>query len=194
MSNYSLSFTGSALRKAESILLARCFLDVKDWQSVRKSAIEDNLLMIDSPSSRKRIAAELIKRLRNLTTEELDYLAETIPSEQSLLLWVAVCRTYQLAEDFSREVITHRFRGLCATITPGSIESFFDEQAVIHPELRSLSEQTRVRLRNQFLQMVKEAGLIDDKNQVQQVFLPQRLEALLKTAARDEAALFPTVR
>ena len=194
MSNYLLSFTGSALRKAESILLARHYDDTGDWAETRRAAIDDDLLMIHAPSSRKRVTQELIKRLKRLSAHEISYLVHSTPTEQNLMLWVAVCRTYQFADDFSREVLTERFKGSSNVITPGVFESFYDEQATIHSELREISENTHVRLRNQFLQMVREADLIDEEGKVQQVFIPPELQALLDKAGWGEAAIFPTVR
>jgi hypothetical protein len=194
MSSYSLSFTGSAVRKAESILLARCYREENDWQAVSKAAIDDDLLMIHAVSSRKRVSSELIKRLRNLSQEEIEYLASATPTEQNLLLWIAICRTYQFAEDFSREVIADRFKGLSATITPGVFEGFYDEQSSIHPELRAISEKTHERLRNQFLQMVREVGLADEEGKVQPVFLSPALALLLEKHNQDEYSLFPQMR
>jgi hypothetical protein len=194
MSNYSLSFTGSALRKAESLLLAQYYLDTDDWQAVRKAAVNDDLLMIHSPSSRKRVASELIKRLNTLNTEELHLFVAAPPTVQGLILWVAVCRTYRFAEDFSREVIAERFKGTSATITTGVFEGFYDEQASLHSELRSISEKTHGRLRNQFMQMLREANLINESGVIQQVFLPPTLETLLDAARRGESTLFPTAR
>ena len=194
MSSYSLSFTGSALRKAESIILARHYDSTGDWAQTRKAALNDDLLMIHSLSSRKRVVSELIKRLTTLSTCENSYLIHSTPTEQNLMLWVAVCRTYQFADDFSRAVLAERLKGSSNLITSGVFEDFYDEQATIHPELREISEQTHARLRNQFLQMVREAGLINDAGRIQQVFIPLELKALLDRAGFSETAIFPTAR
>jgi hypothetical protein len=193
LSDYSLSFTGSALRKAESVILARHYNATGDWVETRKAAIAEDLLMIPSVSSRKRVTSELIKRLKTLSAQENSYLIHAAPTEQSLILWVAVCRTYQFVDDFSRKVLGDRFKGLFGAITPGVFEGFYDEQVAIHPELRQISEQTHARLRSQLLQMIREAGLTDDEGIVQRAFISPELQSLLDEAGWGEAAIFPKV-
>lgn len=192
--NYSLSFTGSALRRPESVILARHYYGSGDWYKTRKAAIDDNLLVISSLASRQRIASELLKRLTNLSDTENCYLINTAPSEQNLILWIAVCRTYQFIDDFSREVLAKRLTSSSNVITTGVFESFFDEQAAIHPELSKISEQTHSRLRRQLKQMMYEAGLINDNGRVLMVYLPLELIALLDQAGRNETTIFPTKR
>jgi len=194
LSSYSLSFTGCALRKAESIILARHYDGTGDWAKTRRAAIDDDLLMIQALSSRKRVIQELIKRLDTLSTSENSFLINSTPTEQNLLLWVAVCRAYQFADDFSRGVLAERMKGSSRVITRGVIEDFCDEQAVTHPELHKISDQTHIRMRNQFLQMVREAGLIDDAGRIQRVFISPELKKLLNIARGNETAIFPIAR
>lgn len=70
MTRYLLSFTASPIRRAECVTLSRKYLELNDWQLVRKASIDEDLLMLHSESSRKRVSGELIKRLKNLSKVE----------------------------------------------------------------------------------------------------------------------------
>ena len=64
---YALSMSGSTARVQECLIAARTYLELGDWNAVRKSIVEDNLFQLNAPSSRKRVASEIVKRLRTLT-------------------------------------------------------------------------------------------------------------------------------
>lgn len=99
-SSYSLSMSGSSVRRPETVETARLYLDLGDWNAVRRQVVEDNLYQLNAESSRKRVAGELIKRLRTLTDDEIRFLVDSHLDDQSAMLWVSVCRTYQFVSTY----------------------------------------------------------------------------------------------
>ncbi|MBM4398845.1 MAG: DUF1819 family protein, partial [Candidatus Cloacimonetes bacterium] len=51
---YNLGFTGGALLYRDSVLLAKLYLDLKDWDKVRKTILEQNLLQIRTLAAQRR--------------------------------------------------------------------------------------------------------------------------------------------
>ena len=101
MERYALSFTACSVRRPECVALARSYCESGEWKAVRTAIEKDDILMIRSESSRKRIGQELTKRLKNLSDKEVVQLAECGDSqEQTALVWIAICRTYEFIRDF----------------------------------------------------------------------------------------------
>lgn len=190
MSSYSLSYTAASLRRPESVTLARAFVAMPDWSEARRRCVEDDILMLRFESSRKRISSELIKRLKNLTASELEALAGTDDSAlQTAVLWVGVCRTYEFVADFAEQVVAERWRSGKRDLPTGAYETFFEEAALVHPEVAKLTEGTRPRMRNQLYQMLREAGMLDSANGLLPLILPA---AALDLFGARELAYFPT--
>lgn len=190
MSSYSLSYTAASLRRPESVTLAQTFAATPDWGEVRRRCVEDDILMLRFESSRKRISSELIKRLKNLSAGELEALAKTDDSAlQTAVLWVGVCRTYEFVADFAEQVIAERWHSGKRDLPVGAYETYFEEAALVHPEVAKLTESTRPRMRNQLYQMLREAGMLDDATGLLPLILPASALDLFGTR---ELADFPT--
>lgn len=178
------------MRRPECVTVARSYRELGNWKDVRSVIEKDDILMIRSESSRKRIGLELVKRLKNLTDDEIERLAECGESqEQTALVWIAICRTYEFIRDFLGDVVAVRWRERLGDLPQGAYESYVDEASVLHPELSSISDGTKVRLRNQLFQMLREAGIIDADDVLQPYLLPVRMEERLSP---DECVFFPT--
>lgn len=190
MGRYLLSFTASPMRRPECVTIARNYLELSDWKAVRSAIDNDDILMIRSESSRKRLGLELVKRLRNLSDAELSQLAGCGDSQQeTALVWIAICRTYEFIRDFLNDVVAVRWRDGLGDLPQGAYESYVEEASASHPELGKLSELTKQRLRNQLFQMLREAGIIDRRNVLQSYLLPYGMD---KQLSLEERGFFPT--
>ena len=190
MGRYVLSFTACPMRRPECITAARSYLELGDWKAVRSAIEKDDILMIRSESSRKRIGLEIVKRLKNLSDSEIGRLAECGDSqEQTALVWIAICRTYEFIRDFLGDVVFVRWRDGLGNLPQGAYESYVEEASVLHPELSSISDGTKTRLRNQLFQMLREVGIIDADDVLQPCLLPFGMEERL---VPDERVFFPT--
>lgn len=178
------------MRRPECITAVRSYLELGDWKAVRSAIEKDDILMIRSESSRKRIGLEIVKRLKNLSDSEIERLAECGDSqEQAALVWVAICRTYEFIRDFLGDVVFVRWRDGLGNLPQGAYENYVEEASALHPELASISDGTKTRLRNQLFQMLREVGIIDASDVLQPCLLPLGMEERL---APEERVFFPT--
>lgn len=187
MGRYVLSFTACPMRRPECVTAARSYCALGDWRAVRDAIENDDILIIRSESSRKRIGLEITKRLRNLSDEELARLADCDTEEQTALVWTGICRTYEFIRDFLTDVVAVRWRDGLGNLPQGAYESYVEEASALHPELSTLSDGTKTRLRNQLFQMLREAGFIDKDDVLQAYLVPFGMEV-----AEDERSFFPT--
>ena len=92
---YRLSFAaGGSLYISEGKLFVDLFLKFSDWNSVLKEIVKENVLQFNSDLTTSRRARELCLRLKSLSTEELSFYSEADFQDQSILSWIALCRTY----------------------------------------------------------------------------------------------------
>lgn len=192
--DYPLSMTGSSARKAESLITARLYLELRDWNAVRKQIVENNEYQFNALSSLKRVSNELIKRLKTLTDEEVEFFANSYGDNQLAMLWISICRTYPFLSGLSRNVIVDRYARMVPDFTPGAYEAYFDEEAEFHPELYALTEKSKQRMRNQVFQMLMECRLITESGRITPLYPSPAFTAAIDSEHREDLKLFPGVR
>lgn len=188
---YSLSMSGSSARMQESLIAAREFLELGDWQATRAKLVDENLFQLNAVSSRKRVVAEIVKRLRMLTDRELEFFVSSYGDDRCAILWVAICRTYQFVYDLSEEVIVERFNRTIPDFTQESYDVFFDEQAEIHPELEGMTESGRKKMRNTVLRMLMECHLVDEDRRITPLHTTSAFRGALDSGHQEDLRIFP---
>lgn len=188
---YILSFTGARLQGAESVVLAELFLKCGDWNQVRRQAEGGNILQVRTLSSAKRVARELVFRLQELSTRELELLVSGSQEDQHHLLWVAVCRRYRLVAEFAIEVVRERFLSLGAPLELADFDAFYFRKADWHEELDELKPVTQKKLRQVLFGMMRDAGLINGQGAINPVMLSPEVCNAIAATRPDDLRLFP---
>ncbi|MBW3088267.1 DUF1819 family protein [Bifidobacterium sp. 82T24] len=162
---YRLSFTVGGLLASQGVIVARVFLDQKDWTAARRIVTDENMLGVRTFAAGKRIASETVKRLGALAGEELRYLADegTAADDRAALMWVAMCRHYTLVGEFANEVLRDHYLMGTPTVTYADYDRFVLKKAMWHPELEELSESTAKKLRQNVFRAMFEAGLLEQR-------------------------------
>lgn len=189
---YTMSFTAATMLPRESVAIGYEYLELGDWQLVKKKVIDENLLQAKAESSLKRISQELISRLKVLSLEEIEWLSQTNRQEQLYILWLAVCRRYTFIAEFAVEVLRERFITLKVDLTHEAFDIFFKHKCDWHSELDSLSELTKSKLRQVLFKMMKEVGFLNGDNIIQGVMLTPKLLEHIKKNNIDELKYFPS--
>jgi hypothetical protein len=183
-----MSFTTGGLFVSESVMLAEIYGASGDWAAVRDEAVKSNLLQVRTESSSKRIAREVISRLKLLSAAELTLLIHSGIQDQASLLWVAVCSRYKFIAEFSVEVLRERFITLKPDLGFEEFDAFFNRKCEWHPELDSIKPATRNKLRQVLFRMMREAGLITPSNMIVSPMLSPALVAQIK-----DLSIFPVL-
>ena len=155
--------------------------------------MEGNLYQLNAESSRKRVAGELIKRLRTLTDDEIRFLVDSHLDDQSAMLWVSVCRTYQFVSGLSATVLRDRYESGIPTYTEGAYEAFFEREAETHPELGKLTEAGKKKMRNQVFRMLVECDLVSEDGAITPIHPSPSFVRAIDAAHQDDLDLFPGV-
>lgn len=173
---YRLSFSACGLCVFESVQLAQLYLERRDWDDVKGVADNEKLLGFRTQSSSKRTLRELIARLLTLSEAELKLLIETDRSEQALLIWLAVCRTYPFVAQFATEVLQERVMSLRMAVSYSDFDQFYDDKAEWNDALAKISPSTRTKLRQVLFRMLREADILSKDGTLHPVYLPVALK------------------
>ncbi|MCH7410181.1 DUF1819 family protein [Belliella sp. DSM 111904] len=174
---YKFSFTALSLKVRETISLAQKLKD-------ENLTLED-LSPKDLPDQRgatsKRKFQELIRRLNQLSKEELNLLAEGNPSEQKQLCLLGFARYYRFFYEFVTESMVDKIMLFDYELTDRDINSFISRKSIDHPELESLAETTRKKVVQVLWKVLEQSELINSvtDRKITPPFLEKRLENLI---------------
>lgn len=144
----------------------------KDWLSVRKIAIEENLAQKNAISSRERYVDEVLSRVRYLSESEISYfLNQANDNEQHLLLWIALCRSNRLVREFAVKLLRESFLNFKTEVSFDDFDAFYFDLSSSNSELDNVSTQMKNKIRGRIINSAKEAGLLTKDNFIQPVFL-----------------------
>jgi len=139
---YSLSFgTGNAYINQSNLILKK-YLENKDWKETEKYIIENNILQTNTFSSVKRVFREISLRLKSLSNEEQEFFIRSNYVDQSILIWISICRTYKFIGDFSSMIISEKFSSYQIELDYNDFNYFYEQQKVFYEELNSLKDTT----------------------------------------------------
>lgn len=191
-SRYKLSFTSGGLLVREAEILASLYLQHRDWQAARITALEQNVLQTRTEASNQRILREVLPRLAVLKEIELEFLVEASPTERRQLMWVAACRRYELLGDFAEEVVRERFLLMTPWLNAEDFDRFIAGKTLWHPELEELKDSTRIKLRRNALLMLHQAELLSEQDEIIPVLLSERIIELLNAGEQSDIRFLPT--
>ena len=189
--DYSMSFTAASLLPVESLALAGAYTVNRDWEETKQIALRENLIQKQSATSIKRQVPELIKRLKNLNDAQIETFLSANDREQKLILWLAVCKTYPFLKEFAQEVLYEHFHSFNNSIDATDVRAFFDAKALIHPKLQDLSVQTQKKVISEVLTILRQSGLISEKNEILPLFMTAALEVCLSEEDEEYRRIYP---
>ncbi len=163
---YRLSFgTGNAYLN-ESNLILKKYLENKNWRETEKYSIENNILQTNTLSSEKRIFREISLRLRSLSLEEQEFFIRSNYVDQSILIWISICRTYKFIGDFASMIISEKFNTYQLELNYNDFNYFYEQQKVLHKELNLLKDSTRKKLRQVIFRIMKDLNMLSQTNEI----------------------------
>ncbi len=158
---YGFGFTAAGLEVSTCQKLARIYDECRDWKTVRQIVLETNALQQERATSLKRAESEYRKRLELLTDAQIQLLAET-PDELTarLLSLLAVFKRYTLIFDFCVLTLRPKLLVFDTEIRPSDFENFVEAVEPYRPEIATVTDKTRERLRQRLLQILTQGSLI----------------------------------
>ena len=188
---YRLSFgTGNAYINASNLILRKYF-ENKDWKETEKYSIENNILQTNSLSSAKRIFREVSLRLKSLSNKEQEFFIRSNYIDQSILIWISICRTYKFIGDFSSMIISEKFNSYQLEMNYNDFNYFYEQQKVYHEELNLLKDSTRKKLRQVIFRIMKDLNIISKTKEITPLLPSIELKEISKLTRKDLRLFLP---
>lgn len=174
---YRLSFTSASTQLSKFIDLA--VLTIESDFDLSKLGHEH--LGKEKESTNIRQFRELMHRLRALTKDEIELLAHGNLLDQKHIALLAISKTYRFVFDFIVEVLRDKALIYDFEIRDSDYNSFVNRKYYDHPELESLSESTKIKIKTVLFRMLEEVGLINNAKSrvIQLVLLSNELEKVV---------------
>jgi adenylate kinase family enzyme len=158
---YSFSFTGASALISETLVVAEEYIRLGDWQKVKVSVHENNLMSKTKQNTSNRIYNELKKRLEQLTTEQLNLLVDGSPDESKAIILLSLLKTYAFFNDFVIEIIRNKYLLFNNILLESDYSSFFNSKAVTYNELNEITDKTAYKVKQVLFKMLEQVGLIN---------------------------------
>jgi len=185
---YSFSFTGASALLAETLIVAEEYVRLQDWEKVKVSVQENNLMNKTKQNTSKRMYHELKKRLELLTNEQLNLLVNGSPDESKAMVLLSLLKAYAFFKDFVIEVIRAKYLLYNNIIVSSDYTSFFNTKAITHNELNTITEKTTNKVKQVLFKMLEQVGLINSaKDGI--IIKPFLSDDSIKAILNDDATL-----
>lgn len=172
-SSYSASFTaGSLLHRETSALLSLLQSDNAE-QAIREEIKNNNLLHINSESSRKRVVFEISKRAKTINTSFWSFYSNCSVEEQKILLFYVCLKTYTLVFDFHFNVTVKQWYSSSQIIDPYFYQMELEEIATRDEQVDKWTDKTKRRTITVYMRMLKEIDMSDSENNLKPISLPE---------------------
>ena len=188
---YRLSFgTGNSYINESNLILNK-YLENKDWEETQKYSIENNILQTNTLSSAKRIFRETSLRLKSLSHQEQEFFIRSNYLDQSILIWIAICRTYKFIGDFASMIISEKFSSYQIELNYNDFDYFYEQQKVFYEELNSLKDSTRKKLRQVIFRIMKDLNMISKAKEITPLLPSVDLKGVSKLTRKDLKLFLP---
>lgn len=189
---YRMSFSTGGLFVNESIALAEHFRSGESWDEARERLLEAGITALPKRSSQTRSLREIYNRITYLSDNERAFLLEKADrQEQQAILWLAVCRTYRFIREFAVEVIRDRYQSWRLELGHETFDRFFAEKAEWDEHLAQLSPSTCAKLRQVMFRIIREAGVLNENDNIQAIWLSPGLKSLISEVDPQDLQVFP---
>ncbi|WP_313262699.1 BrxA family protein [Sphingobacterium multivorum] len=159
--NYNLAFTAGALLYNESLLYVRAIEDIASYYS-GEAVVNSEVLITNAESSRKRIKSELDKRFKQVDPTYLSKFLELSESDQRVILFLTICKTYSIITEFSLEVVYKKWLNYDNELGTYDFRYFLSSK-LTEEELNNISTQSQYKLAQVAVKMYKDVGLYREK-------------------------------
>ena len=157
---YTAGLTGEIFLFNESRILAGFLARGENPDTLRTRNLTENLIMYKKDSSLKRVSPPIFRRLATMSPAALEIFVGADLESARILLLIAIAKTDRLVRDFIITIYSDKLAVKASKIERSDIERYFESVYTEEPLLRDKSDVTKMKLKQQLLKNMVEAGLV----------------------------------
>ncbi len=187
---YTAGLTGEIFLFNESRILAGFLAQGEDVDALRARNLTENLIMYKKESSLKRVSPPIFRRLATMSTGALEIFVSADIESSRILLLIAIAKTDRLVRDFVITVYSDKLAVKAGKIEKSDIERYFESVYAEEPLLRDKSDVTKMKLKQQLLKNMVEAGLVKKQGNSFAITRPNITTRLANQLTADGDAMY----
>jgi len=163
-SPYTAAITGGGFLFEETNLLLPLLQSENRAVLLKEEAVNNNLLHINSETSRKRNIAEISRRYDIMSEDFWETYKTMEENEQKIALFFVILKTYKVCFDFHIRVTMRKWNGIAKSVTHDDLMMEFSEIAAQDEFVNSWSEITMRKVASSYLSILRKVGMLDNNN------------------------------
>lgn len=177
-------FISRTLLTNETLKIVSLYLDLKDWNNVRKIVLEENILQKNKTVSLQKQFSEIKTRLELLPENFLEVLNNSQLNIVNLILLLACVKKYRLLYEFIIEVVRDKYLSFNYNVFEHDFEKFLRDKSLDYPEIDNWKQNTRVKMKSYIFKILEEAGLLESENTNMMIVKPYIPENLVEMVVK----------
>ncbi|WP_257351444.1 DUF1819 family protein [Pseudalkalibacillus decolorationis] len=185
---YSTSLSGAAFLFSELKQVISLDLEGLSKKEIRERVMAENLFQYKVPGSAKRSLPSVLRRL-DVLDEELKKMVIEEPIDLGKLINLyAILKTDRLFFEFMREVISEKLKNDTYLLEKIDINGYFTYKAEQDERVAGWSEQTVNKLKQVFLKILCEVGILQDSNsgELSRLLIDEHIRSYLLSIGEHE--------
>lgn len=173
-SPYSATITGCAFLYNEFMRILPLLMDENATELLKNEVLNNQILQVNSQKARQTFITEFKRRYYVVPASFwAEFISMTESAQRAGLLYV-ILKAYKLVFDFHFDVTVKRWNSVDQTLHKNDIMMEFSELSSRDAFVDSWTEKTKDKCASQYLTILRQAGLLQEKNDELQ---PLHLEA-----------------
>ena len=163
-SPYSAAFTGCAMLYNEFVRVLPLFMCADSSAALKKEVEENNLLMVNSKTSRDRFIYEFKRRFNAVPPGFWVSFQNLSEAGKRLALFYSILKAYRLLFDFQYNVTLRHWKSIDSSVSKNDILQEFNDLSARDEFVASWTEKTKEKCASQYLTMLRQAGMLNVDN------------------------------
>lgn len=141
-------------------------------ECIKQKSVEDNIFQLESETRKKEIASAIIVRLRNIDGYIIDKIIDSNIETSKILVLYTILKTDRLFFEFINEVYKEKILLKDLYIRDKDFWVFFQNKKEQSERIASWSEVTIKSLRQVYIKILFESGLIANQKGDKKIIIP----------------------
>lgn len=182
---YRLSLTGVQFAQNETILVTESYLKNGDWEKTKEEVVENYLLGSEKKNSNIRKFREIKIRLQNLTDSQLSLIRTGSSTDQKIMIYLAICKTYPIIQEYVTEIIREKVLRFDYLVFDSDYNIFYQNKSETITRLQDISESTQVKIKRVLHKILFDFGILEEGKEGHSI-VPPILSEEIKNIIRED--------
>jgi hypothetical protein len=147
---------------------------------ITKKATEDNIYQVDTETRSKNIASTTYNRMSVYSKDLLEEFIKTDITTSKVMVLISIMATDKLFYEYMNEIYKEHKILDNKQLTKKELDKFIEQKKIENEKISQWSDGVIRRMKSTYIKILKEAGLIDQDNNIKSVYIDYDVEKLLR--------------